>query len=224
MDAEEGFLLGRNATLVCLGASITENPTGYVTVMRNLIAAGYPERNVNVINAGVSGDQSPDMLARLERDVIARRPQCVTVQAGINDVWKGFFDPTTEREYPDGDGPNGISPLIYEATLARIVDTLREATDAEIVLLTPTVLGEDVDNPNNRRNARLEDYVAAMQRVATTRNTRLAPTHDDFLMAIRAGQSVNPAFRLTTDGVHPNAVGDHVLALTVLATLGYAGL
>lgn len=223
MASEQGFLLGKNATLVCLGDSITEAQDGYVTVLRNFIMAGYPERNIRVINSGIGGHKAPDMLARLQRDVIAHRPQCVTINVGINDVWHGFSD-ARGRDLPSGDGPSGVPLETYETMLGLMVDTLREATDAEIILLTPTVIGEDVDNPENRRNAKLEGYVAAMRRVGEARNALIAPTHEDFIAAIRAGKSANPDFRLTTDGVHMNVVGNHVMALTILATLGFAGL
>ncbi|HLK58556.1 MAG TPA: SGNH/GDSL hydrolase family protein [Chthonomonadaceae bacterium] len=219
MPSEQGFLLYRNATLVCLGDSITQASDGYVRVMESLIHAAYPERNIRVINAGIGGNRVPDMLARLERDVIAHSPHVVTVNVGINDVWHGFSD-----IYPEGDGPNGIPLPAYEAQLGHLVDMLRESTDAEVILVEPTVIGEDVDNPENRLNAKLDTYVAAMRRIAASRQALLAPTHDDFVRAVRAGQSVNPAFRLTTDGVHLNPVGNHVMALTILATLGFAGL
>lgn len=220
----EGLILGKNATLVCLGDSITEAPGGYVSVMRNLLSAGYPERNITVINAGVSGNRAPDMLARLQRDVIDRRPTCVTIHVGINDVWHGFQGGDPPREYPAGDGPNGTPLDEYEATVARIVDTLREATDADIVLATPTVIGEDVDNPDNVANALLAGYVAAMLRVAEWRSTFIAPLHDAFCLSIRAGVRANPNFRLTSDGVHMTPVGDHLMALTLLSTLGFGGL
>jgi len=224
MASEQGFLLGKNATLVCLGDSITEARDGYVKVVENLIHAGYPERNVKVVNSGIGGHKAPDMLARLQRDVIAHKPNVVTINVGINDVWHGFRGWEPARDYPAGDGPNGVPVAVYEAAVGLMVDTLRESTDAEIVLVTPTVIGEDVDSPNNRANASLAHYVAAMQRVAASRHTHLAPAHDDFVQAIRAGRSADPAFQLTTDGVHMNAVGNHVLALTVLAALGFAGL
>jgi len=224
MASEFGFLLGKNSTLVCLGDSITEAQDGYVKVVENMIHAGYPERNVRVVNSGIGGHKAPDMLARLQRDVIAHKPNVVTINVGINDVWHGFRGWEPPQDYPAGDGPNGVPLDVYEATVGLIVDTLREGTDAEIVLVTPTVIGEDVDNPDNRANALLAQYVAAMQRVAASRHTHLAPAHDDFVQAIRAGRSANPAFQLTTDGVHMNAVGNHVMALTVLATLGFAGL
>ncbi len=224
MASEQGFLLGKNATLVCLGDSITEAQDGYVKVVENMIHAGYPERNVRVVNAGIGGHKAPDMLARLQRDVISHRPNVVTINVGINDVWHGFRDWEPAHDYPEGDGPNGVPVDVYEATVGLMVDTLREGTDAEIILVTPTVIGEDVDSPDNRANANLAHYVAAMQRVAASRQIAVAPAHDDFVQAIRAGRSANPAFQLTTDGVHMNAVGNHVLALTVLAALGFAGL
>lgn len=224
MSTSEGFLPGKNATIVCLGDSITEWPDGYVTILQNLISAGYPERNVHVINSGIGGHKAPDMLARLNRDVIAHRPQIVTINVGINDVWHGFRGGNPARDFPAGDGPNGVPIEVYEPTLAEIVDTLREATDAVIILLPPTIIGEDVDNPANVANARLQEYVAAMHRVAASRSTRIASTHEDFVDAIRAGKSVNPDFQLTTDGVHLNAVGNHVMALSVLSALGFAGL
>ena len=224
MTAEQGFLLGKNGVLVCLGDSITEARDGYVQVVENMIHAGYPERNVRVINSGIGGHKAPDMLARLQADVIAHRPNVVTINVGINDVWHGFRDWEPARDYPAGDGPHGVPVEVYEATVGLIVDTLREATDAEIVLVTPTVIGENVDDPENRANAKLAHYVAAMQRVAASRQTPIAPAHADFMQAIRAGRSADPAFQLTTDGVHMNAVGNHVLALTVLAALGFAGL
>lgn len=224
LDAGEGFLPGRNAVIVCVGDSITEAHDGYVAVLRNLIAAGYPERNIKVVNAGVSGNKAPDMLARLERDVLPHHPQWITISVGINDVWHGFYDFDGDKEIPEGGGPNGVPVDVYESTLNRMVGVLRESTDARIVLLTPTVIGEDLDNPANTANRRLADYVAAMQRVAAAQDTYLAPVHRDFVQALRAGKSVDPEYTLTTDGVHMNAIGNHVMALTILATLGFAGL
>lgn len=218
------FIVGKNSRLVCLGDSITEDPSGYVAVLRNLITAGYPERNITVINSGIGGHKAPDMLARLQRDVIDHQPKVVTINVGINDVWHAFKSWIPEQEFPDGDGPNGVALEIYEACVAQMVDILRETTEAEIVLIPPTVIGEDVDDPDSRPNAMLETYVDAMKRVAESRQTLLASTHEDFLAAIRAGRSANPDFRLTSDGVHMNPVGNHVMALSILATLGFAGL
>ena len=225
----QDFLIEENATLVCLGDSLTEAADGYVTVMRHLITAAYPERAIRMINAGISGNHSHHMLARLDQDVIAHHPDWVTINAGINDVWHGFKGWTPDRgaeaaEHPQGDGPYGTPLENYERALNRMVERLRAETEAQIVLLTPTVIGEDVDNPDNIANRRLKDFVEAMERVAMAHGTLLSPTHHDFVRAIRAGQSVDPNFHLTTDGVHMTPLGNHVMALTVLKTLHFAGM
>ena len=84
------FLIESGQTLVCLGDSITQAEPGYVSLMSALIAAKYPDRGIQIVNAGIGGHKAPDMRARLERDVLAHRPQWVTISVGINDVWHGM--------------------------------------------------------------------------------------------------------------------------------------
>lgn len=199
------FLIEPGQTLVCLGDSITQASDGYVSVMAALIGAKYPERAVRVLNAGIGGHKAPDLLARLDRDVLSHRPDWVTVNVGINDVWHGL------------NGPGGVPLDVYEPTLDSIVTQIQSA-QARVVLVTPTVIGENPDDPANHT---LGLYVAAMERVGAARRTRLAPTHADFLMTLRAGQAADPNFRLTTDGVHMNPTGNARMALTILNTLNF---
>jgi lysophospholipase L1-like esterase len=201
------FRIEQAQTLVCLGDSITQFDPGYVSLLSDLIAAKYPERGIKVINSGIGGHKAPDMLARLERDVFAYKPQWVTVNVGINDVWHGM------------DGGRGGVPLdIYERTVERLVQRTQEEIGAQVVLVTPTVIGEDVNAPANKT---LAGYVTAMMRIAERRKTLVAPAHADFLMTLKAGQAASPDFQMTTDGVHLNAVGNARLTLTILETLNY---
>ncbi len=146
------------------------------------------------------------MLARLSRDVIAHRPDWVTVNVGINDVWHGL------------DGPGGVPLAVYEPTVEKMVETLQAETTAQIVLVTPTVIGEE---PGAEANGILAQYVAAMETIAARRGTLVAPAHADFLRTLRAGQAAGSDFRMTTDGVHLNAVGNARMALTILETLQF---
>lgn len=43
----------------------------------------------NVVNQGVNGERSDQILARFERDVIALTPKAVIVIAGVNDIYEG---------------------------------------------------------------------------------------------------------------------------------------
>lgn len=202
------FLIESNQTLVCLGDSITQAADGYVGVMAALVGARYPDRGVKIINAGIGGHKAPDMRARLDRDVIARAPDWVTINVGINDVWHGL----------DSRGAGGVPLDVYEADVEAMVARLQQETRARVVLVTPTVIGEDLDAEANKT---LTLYVYAMQQVAERRGARLAPAHADFLVTLRAGQAADPAFRLTTDGVHLNSIGNARLALTILETLNF---
>jgi len=74
-----------------LGDSITQQgnqaPGGYIhLVVDGLKAAGV---EVKSIGAGISGHKSDNMLARVEKDVIAKKPQWMTLSCGVNDVWHG---------------------------------------------------------------------------------------------------------------------------------------
>src|SRR4051794_31980867 len=71
--------------IVCLGDSITqggEAPGGYVWLLRRYLTALYP--NIEVINAGISGHKSTDMLERFQRDVLDKKPNLVTISVGVN--------------------------------------------------------------------------------------------------------------------------------------------
>ena len=100
--------------IVFAGDSITDadkNTTwdgignGYVRLVRDALAAFFPEIGCRVLNAGVSGDNSRDLLARWEKDVDEKQPSVVFCLVGANDVWRHFdrLDPekplVTEEEY-----------------------------------------------------------------------------------------------------------------------------
>ncbi len=200
------FAIEQNQTLVCLGDSITQNAPGYVSLIAALIAAKYPGRAITVINAGIGGNKAPDMLARLERDVLAHAPDWVTINVGINDVWHGLG------------GSGGVNVIDYARDLEEMVMRTQQSGKTQVVLATPTIIGE---GPNEPGNAKLEEYVRVMESISQRRGTRLAPTHSDFLMTLRAGQAADPAFTMTTDGVHMNPIGDARMALTILETLDF---
>ncbi len=215
--AGDGFLIGAGQTLVCLGDSITQNATGYCATLAALIGAAYPDRNIRVINAGVSGHKAPDMRARLERDVLAHKPDWVTVNVGINDVWHGL----------SGWGSGGVSLADYRADVEEIVDRIT-ASGARVVLLPPTVIGEDPQSDGNRR---LQDYRAAMRAIGNARGLLIADTDTDFdaslaslgkgTLAQPMGVLGEPGKTLTTDGVHLRGPGDAVVAVAVLKALRF---
>ena len=118
------MIFERNDRIVFAGDSVTDMGSakpvgesdgdelgfGYVRIIDNMLQAWYPERNIRVSNAGISGNTSRDLLERFERDVISLQPQWVSICIGINDVWRQFDTPAMPECQ--------VSPKEYEANMA----------------------------------------------------------------------------------------------------------
>jgi acyl-CoA thioesterase I len=203
--------------IVTMGDSITqggEGPNGYVGLMRKALR----EHNIEVINAGISGNKATDMQARFQRDVIDKKPDLVTISVGVNDVWHGYRDFARGVNHPKGDTGNGVPlPLYREKVTAMIDATL--AAGAKAVLLAPTLIYEDLNSVENRA---LATYIATMKEIAREKGCLFIDLHAPFRKIIAeydkyAGTGQN---LLTTDGVHMNDAGNRVMAYTILKGLG----
>ncbi len=192
-------------TVAFLGDSITAQgaatPVGYV----RLVVAGLATAGVQVtpVRAGVSGHTSKDMLARVDRDVIAKRPDWVTISCGVNDVWHGA---------------TGVALDPYKRNITEIVDRCQKA-GIKVMLLTSTPIGEDAGNDNN---AKLVAYNDFLRQLARERGFPLADLNGDMRAALkrRAAEPHPDGMLLTVDGVHMNPLGNRVMATGILRAFG----
>lgn len=102
--------------------TVFEPESGYAADVRKLFALLYPGVPVQFINAGISGDNAPSGLQRLERDVLAYHPDLTVVCFGLNDACRG--DETQEE---------------YASALDGIFTKLKEA-GSEIIFMTPNMM------------------------------------------------------------------------------------
>jgi acyl-CoA thioesterase-1 len=207
--------------IVTLGDSITQGggqPGGYVWLLDRYLNAIYSATPITVVNAGISGQKAPDMQARFERDVLAAKPQLVTISVGVNDVWHSFRDFKARRDYPDGSLPNGVPLPLYVEKLEAMV-AAAQAAGVRVVLLTPTPIHEDPASPEN---ARLASYVKAVMALGARRQCTVVDLNAAMTRAIAAHQrEAGPRVNVvTTDGVHLNAAGNQLVAWTILRGLG----
>lgn len=167
--------------IVFFGDSLTEGIDGasYLRVLGERAAADPGLRGVEMINAGVGGDTTEHLLARLERDVLAQRPDAVVVFVGANDcttllLRRGLPTPTTLRSrayFRRQKGLRGaVTPERYAAALRAIAITLHARTAARIALCTPATIGEVPGSPAWRT---IERYAAAVRAVAAESHTDL---------------------------------------------------
>ena len=190
-------------TLAFLGDSITQfgqqNPDGYVNlVIRGLAAEGV---KVKPVKAGISGHKSDNMLGRLNRDVLSKRPRWMTLSCGVNDVWHQ-------------DHGKGIALEDYKANITKILDTCA-ASNCTVIVLTATMF-EKPGMEKELHNVKLAPYNEWLRAEAKRRNLPLA----DLNAAMWAAHEKDPKVKLTRDGVHMAAAGDRLMAHGVLTAMG----
>jgi len=200
--------------VVCLGDSITQfgdGPNGYVGLMRAYLAQASGPNAIEVVNAGVSGNTSGDELARFSRDVLAKKPDLLTVSVGVNDVWHGF-----NAQYPQGGGPNGVALDVYRVNVEKMVGQA-QAQGIVVVLLSPTVIGEDLNDP---RNAMAAGYTQALRDIARRRKCLFVDLQRPFQTYLDLSRTTGHTDNLlTVDGVHMNDWGNRLMAATILTAL-----
>ena len=190
-----------------LGDSITQQgvglPSGYV----NLVMKGLAVNDIKaeMIPAGISGHKSDQMLARLEKDVLNKKPQIMTLSCGVNDVWHGA---------------KGIQLPQYKENITKIVEQA-QAANIKVVILTSTMIKEDQANPENQK---LVEYNNFLREIAKEKGCPLADLNAEMQASIKelASKMPKPANGnyLTSDGVHMGPLGNMMMAEGVLKALG----
>lgn len=208
--------LKKDDRIVFFGDSITQagvKPQGYVTVLSEAIKAAHPDLGIETFGAGISGNKVPNLQARLEKDVIAKKPTIVFIYIGINDVWHWKMD--KEGKLLGG----GTTKEIFEEGLKDIIAKVK-AAGARVILCTPSVIGEKNDG-SNERDAMLEEYSVISRKVATDTGSQLVDLRKAFIDHLKANNAENaPKGILTGDGVHLNPKGNAFVAAEMGKAIG----
>jgi lysophospholipase L1-like esterase len=186
-----------------LGDSITANgwsdPRGYVQLIVDALA--QEGIKITPIPAGVSGNTSKDMLARLQADVLDKKPDWMTLSCGVNDVWHG---------------DRGVDLDTYKQNITAIVDRAL-AAGIRVIILTSTPISEE-DNTANRKLSAYNDF---LRQLAKERKLPLADLSAGFHAALGDVPRTNASRDLTLDGVHMNPAGNLLMAKGCLLAMGF---
>jgi len=182
------ILKGSHPRAVFMGDSITE---GWAMGDASLFSHG-------VVDRGISGQTSPQMLLRFYQDVVALHPQAVHIMAGTNDV-AGNTGPTS----PD-DFKNNIRAMVDLARTHHIQVILASILPAERFPWRPDI--QPVEQIR-RLNAWLKQFAGEHQLI-----------YADYYASLTTPSG---AFRaeLSNDGVHPNSDGYAAMRLIADAAL-----
>ncbi len=179
---------------------------GYVAMIAQALTALCPEKEIMVINQGISGHKVTDLKARWSQDVLAVKPDYVSIMIGINDVWRHFDQRFMHPE-----------DLVDLETFQRTYQELIDQTKAQvkgIVLLSPFMFET---NPSDPMFAKLADYQAVVKQLAQENQL----LYVDFQAAVDQYLKVQSSYILSNDRVHPNQNGHFLLAHTWLNALGF---
>jgi lysophospholipase L1-like esterase len=204
--------------IVFLGDSITQGgggEKGYITLTQKGIDEKSKGLGITTVNAGISGNKVPDLQARLQKDVLDKKPTVVVIYIGINDVWHW-------RKNADGTMTGGTPLDKFEAGLKEIIGKIRGA-GARVILCTPSVIGEKTDG-SNERDTMLDEYAGVSRMVAKETGVQLHDLRKAFLDYLKVH---NPEQKdrgiLTGDSVHLNDAGNRFVADQMLMALGVKG-
>ncbi|HLZ06249.1 MAG TPA: GDSL-type esterase/lipase family protein [Bradyrhizobium sp.] len=107
----------------------------------------YPSADITVINAGVGGEDAPEMMKRLQSAVIDKKPDLVIWQVGTNAVLRGL--------------DAGETAKLVEAGVARI-----QGAGSDVVLVDPQYSPQIYQRADSAsRMVRMLGHVAALRHI-----------------------------------------------------------
>ena len=127
----------------------------------------FPNVTVNIINAGISGDNSKRGAERVDNDVIRHAPDLTVVCYGLNDCSK------KENSIAD-----------YTKALEIIFDKL-SASGSEIIFMTPNMMNTKVSPHIND-----SDFIAVAENCAIMQNDGTFDAHIDAARALCKKKSI----------------------------------
>ena len=174
--------------IVALGDSITQ---GFpYSTKESWVYHAARELNLDIINQGVCGDLTRDMLRRFQQDVVAKNPTYVIILGGTNDAVIG---------YPLHEISNNFTAMVDMACRYDIIPLFG--------LPIPSLIGEEEDILMSCREW--------IQGYANSKRIKIIDFYAPFKAAIEAGASM----KLYTDGVPPSVEGYQLMGRAAVESL-----
>lgn len=217
--------------IVFLGDSIT-HAGGYIARIEAAMIAAHPETKIEILNVGLpsetvsglsepghAGGQfpRPDLHERLERVLAQTKPDWVVACYGMND---GIYYPLSDDRFQK-----------FRDGIARLHEAV-EAHGAKILHLTPAYFDatpiKDRLLPAGRDEYRqpyegYDDVLEAYSQWLLSKRQDgwlVLDVHGAMKRAVLERRKSEPAFTFASDGVHPNAAGQAVIAAPLASAWG----
>lgn len=200
---------------VALGDSITAFRSGVKTYFEWLQENGDEFAFTEMINSGVPGWNTENVLADLENKCLRFNPAVVTIMLGTNDhaIYKGT-------------NAAAVSTEAYESNLRQMIERIRSAdgdgvSKPVVILMTPPFAATHVNVAGTDVNqSRLLAYCEIVKRVSSETGTGLVDVNT--ITGEATGwddERYNQSFTDKNDGVHLNSEGQQAMAPYVKAAI-----
>ncbi len=169
---------------------------GYVRLVRETLQEKHKDKGIEVDWVATGGHTVPDLLKRVEKDVIAKKPTIVVIQIGCNDA----------RRIPKDTFKSGLEELFEKLQKERI----------QVVLCSLTSVGEKHDG-TNKDDPNLDGFAVVAREIAKAKNLPLNDLRKAFIEYWKKNNPDNkPNGFLTYDGNHWNDTGHKFVAEQML--------
>jgi lysophospholipase L1-like esterase len=182
------LIAGRQVKIIAFGSSSTQGwgssapEFTYPNRLAAQLRRQYPAADITIVNAGVGGEDAPEMMRRLQSVAIDSHPDLVIWQVGTNAVLRGLDPAETARLVEDG--------------VARI-----QAAGADVVLVDPQYSPRVVERGENASR-----MVKLLSRVASLHHVGLFPRFE-VMRDWHEKQALPVENFVTPDGLHMNDWG-----------------
>lgn len=163
---------------------------GYPKYAAQNLCKMHPDVDFEFVNLGISGDETVQLVDRLQTDFIDIQPDIVSILVGINDVW----------HHTDA----FVDHAVFEKNYREILQEIKDKTSAKIVMIEPFLIPVE-DKLFFRED--LSPKIEVIRRLAREFADVYIPL-DGLLVAEYLKK--NPTY-YASDGVHPTALGAEVI-------------
>ncbi len=161
---------------------------GYPKYAAAILQENYPDVDFEFIDLGISGDQTKDLVARLQSDFIDVQPDVVSIMIGVNDTWHHAAD----RSW--------IPNEVFEERYRTVLKAIKEKTNAKIMIIEPFLIPVE-DKLFFRED--LAPKIEIIRKLAREYADAYLPT-DGLLQSAFIGDD---PLSYAADGVHPTDKG-----------------
>ncbi len=207
-DGQKFLLIGDSTTDCGRRNEAAPYGCGYVALLRDLVLARWPERDLLWVNKGIGGDKVTDLQERWEDDVIREAPDWLSVKVGINDLHTYLGAP------PD----LAVSPARFREAYHEILARTREKLPrTQVLLVAPFYISTDRSGQSLRARVleTLPEYLSIVEDMAQEFGTKLVRLQPVFARHLQYRE----VEELCPEPIHPNRTGHLFIAEEILRAL-----